>query len=121
MTKLGRIVQISGGKYAAERIAAGLNQQQLAERLGVTPGYVSKIERAMVKGVYLKHLTAMAEVLKVPISEAVRRLSADLPDPFKASVGEPVNESNGDDGKGKPPRRAKPAARRPAKPSGQSK
>jgi transcriptional regulator with XRE-family HTH domain len=122
MVKLGRIVYVSGEKYAAERIAAGLNQQGLAEKLGVTPGYISKIERSEVKGLYLKHIVAMAEVvMKVPLAEAVRRLSPDVPDPFKTVVGEPPDESGSGDGAGKRRRRVRRAARPQPKPPGPTK
>lgn len=123
MTKqLGRIVVVSGEKFAAARLAAGLNQQGLAAKLDITPGYVSKIENADKKGVYLKLVAAMAaDVMKVPLPEAVKRLTPDLHEPFKARVGDPPDgASNGDD-EGKRLRRVKRRAPRQPKPPDQSK
>lgn len=119
---LGRIVYVAGEKYAAARLAAGLNQQALAAMLDVTPGYVSKIERAEVKGVYLKHIAAMAEkVMKVPLVTAVERLAPDLPDPFKTVVGEPPDDASNGDGKGTRKPRAKRRAPHRPKPPGPAK
>ncbi len=72
-----------GENIAALRRAAGLTQEMLADRLGVTSQAVSKWERQLsCPDVSL--LPAMAEVFGVDINELFARAEADTPAPIDA-------------------------------------
>ena len=48
------------------RTAAGLSQRQLAKRVGVTPGYISKLEKAnKIDGLSFSMLINLSQALKV--------------------------------------------------------
>lgn len=56
-----------GLKIAYYRKLRGLTQEELAERVGVTPAYIGHLEAPNIaKGLSLDTLFTIAEVLKVP-------------------------------------------------------
>jgi transcriptional regulator with XRE-family HTH domain len=56
-----------GGKIRAFRLEAGLTQERLAERLGITFQQVQKYERGITK-VNLSKLQQLAVILNVPVT-----------------------------------------------------
>ena len=54
-----------GENVKRARVAAGLSQKQLAEKLGVTVMTVSRLERGVVKDVTIANLRRVAEALGV--------------------------------------------------------
>ena len=57
-----------GARVAEYRRAAGLTQEKLAEKVRVTPGTISRLERG-VSAPSLKTLAQIAEVLQVALPE----------------------------------------------------
>lgn len=53
------------------RLAAGISQEELADRAGLHRTYVSSVERAQ-RNVTLENIFALASALGVPPSELVR-------------------------------------------------
>lgn len=61
-----RYIQI-GLKIAYHRKLNGLTQEQLAERIGISPGYLSQVETAaFVQPISLKVLFAVADTFGIP-------------------------------------------------------
>lgn len=61
-----RFIEI-GLKIAYYRKLHGLTQEQLAEKIGISPGYLSQVETpTFVQPVSLKTLFAIADTLDVP-------------------------------------------------------
>ena len=56
--------QVDPGKLAAARTAAGLTQDQMAQRLGVTKAQVGNIERGFSK-IHVDHLPIWADACGV--------------------------------------------------------
>ncbi len=55
------------------RMLQGLNQEQLAERVGISPSYLSKIEHgAYPKNLSLTTLLLIAEALTIDICELIK-------------------------------------------------
>lgn len=70
------ISKLFGSAVRVRRIAAGLSQEELAERSGLHPTYISMVERG-VRNPTLDAAARMAKALKVSfhklIEEALRR------------------------------------------------
>lgn len=61
-----RFIEI-GLKIAYYRKLHGMTQEQLAEKAGISPGYLSQVETpGFVQPVSLKTLFAIADILEVP-------------------------------------------------------
>lgn len=59
-----------GLKIALYRRKNGMTQEQLAEEMGISPGYLSQVETSsVVQPVSLKTLFAAADILGVPPSK----------------------------------------------------
>lgn len=56
-----------GNRIKEKRKSAGLTQEQLAEKIGVTVGYVSQCERGISK-INLEKLSEICDVLKCDLS-----------------------------------------------------
>jgi ribosome-binding protein aMBF1 (putative translation factor) len=65
-----RIYQALGEAVRAERMKAGLSQEQLAERVNLTRNYIGHIERAEKK-VTLEVLAKLAKVFKCRVRDLV--------------------------------------------------
>lgn len=64
-----RFIEI-GLKIAYYRKMNGLTQEQLAEKIGISPGYLSQVETpTFVQPISLKTLFAVADTLDVPPSK----------------------------------------------------
>lgn len=64
-----RFIEI-GLKIAYYRKLNGLTQEQLAEKIGISPGYLSQVETpTFVQPISLKTLFAVADTLDVPPSK----------------------------------------------------
>lgn len=64
-----RFIEI-GLKIAYYRKMHGLTQEQLAEKIGISPGYLSQVETpTFVQPISLKTLFAVADTLEVPPSK----------------------------------------------------
>jgi transcriptional regulator with XRE-family HTH domain len=64
-----RYIQI-GLKIAYYRKLNGLTQEQLAEKINISPGYLSQVETPnFVQPVSLKTLFALADVFRIPPSK----------------------------------------------------
>ena len=61
-----------GGRLAKAREKRGISQRELAERVGVSAGYMSRVERGQVEGVPLKLIHACASELRESIEWLVR-------------------------------------------------
>ena len=59
--------KIIGGRIKAKRKAAGKTQEQLAEKLSVTVGYVSQVERGVTK-ISLDTLSEICSILNCDMS-----------------------------------------------------
>lgn len=60
-----RYIQI-GLKIAYYRKRNGLTQEQLAEKIGISPGYLSQIETpSVIQPISLKTLFAIADILNI--------------------------------------------------------
>ena len=55
-----------GGNVKQARLAAGLSQQELADKMGVSVMTVSRLERGAVKDVTIGMLRRVGEALGVP-------------------------------------------------------
>ena len=77
-------------QLAMMRTKAGVTQAEVAKRLGVTQGAVSKLENGYDDDVTVKHLRAYAEATKIQVSFAVglplNRTKA-IKLPIKATAG----------------------------------
>lgn len=63
-----RYIEI-GLKIAYYRKKNGMTQEQLAERIGISPGYLSQVETpSFVQPISLKTLFAMADTFHIPPS-----------------------------------------------------
>jgi len=62
---------IVGQNVKACRLAAGLSQEELAHRAGLTPSYVGQVERG-ARNVGIEALGAMADALSVPLTRLVQ-------------------------------------------------
>lgn len=61
-----RFIEI-GLKIAYYRKLRGLTQEQLAEKVGISPGYLSQVETpTFIQPVSLKTLFAIADTLEIP-------------------------------------------------------
>ena len=60
-----------GGRIRALRTGTGLTQEDLAERTGVNPAYLGRIERGEIN-VTIQTLTSIANGLKVSLFDIVR-------------------------------------------------
>lgn len=61
-----RFIEI-GLKIAYYRKLRGMTQEQLAEKVGISPGYLSQVETpGFIQPVSLKTLFAIADVLEIP-------------------------------------------------------
>ena len=69
---LGALLEIIGDNIRRWRVAAGLSQDALAERLEVDRGYVSQIENGRVN-LTMKMLWKFAIVLEVKASQLLHR------------------------------------------------
>jgi transcriptional regulator with XRE-family HTH domain len=65
-----------GARIRARREALGLSQAALAEKVGITPNYVSNLERGL-KLPTLDTLVAIAKAINVPSSELLGESRAD--------------------------------------------
>ena len=64
-----RYIEI-GLKIAYYRKKNGMTQEQLAERVGISPGYLSQVETpSFVQPISLKTLFAMADTFQIPPSK----------------------------------------------------
>ena len=64
-----RYIEI-GLKIAYYRKKNGMTQEQLAERVGISPGYLSQVETpSFVQPLSLKTLFAMADTFQIPPSK----------------------------------------------------
>lgn len=60
----------TGLKIAYYRKKNGMTQEQLAERVGISPGYLSQVETpSFVQPISLKTLFAMADTFQIPPSK----------------------------------------------------
>ena len=67
MTREEQWYEVIGLKIAYYRKLNGLTQEQLAEKSGISVGYLSQVEApGMARAISLKTLFAIAEVLGVP-------------------------------------------------------
>ncbi len=62
--------KLIGGRIKAERNRRGLTQENLAEKLDVSVGYVSQIERGVTK-ISLDTLAEISNVLKCDIAKLI--------------------------------------------------
>lgn len=68
ITNNARYIEI-GLKIAYYRKMNGLTQEQLAEKIGISPGYLSQVETpTFVQPISLKTLFAIADTLNIPPS-----------------------------------------------------
>ena len=72
------VLQRLGKRVRELRTERDLTQEQLADRAGITWGYVSAIERA-TKSATIETLTAIAKGLDVSLSELFLDVDQDLP------------------------------------------
>ena len=64
-----RYIEI-GLKIAYYRKKNGMTQEQFAERVGISPGYLSQVETpSFVQPISLKTLFAMADTFQIPPSK----------------------------------------------------
>ena len=64
-----RYIEI-GLKIAYYRKKNGMTQEQLTERVGISPGYLSQVETpSFVQPISLKTLFAMADTFQIPPSK----------------------------------------------------
>ena len=68
-----RLYQTLGETVRAERIKAGLSQEQLAEKANLTRNYIGQTERAE-KRITLETLARIARALRVRVSDLTRDL-----------------------------------------------
>ena len=68
-----RLADRAGGKIRSARIVAGLTQEQVAEAAGISPTYISDIERGRKVVVDVRKLVDLADAVGVPVGA----LSAD--------------------------------------------
>ena len=68
-----RYIEI-GLKIAYYRKKNGMTQEQLAERVGISPGYLSQVEtQSFVQPISLKTLFAMADTFQIPPSKLLEK------------------------------------------------
>lgn len=68
-----RYIEI-GLKIAYYRKKNGMTQEQLAERVGISPGYLSQVETpSFVQPISLKTLFAMADTFQIPPSKLLEK------------------------------------------------
>ena len=68
-----RYIEI-GLKIAYYRKKNGITQEQLAERVGISPGYLSQVETpSFVQPISLKTLFAMADTFQIPPSKLLEK------------------------------------------------
>lgn len=68
-----RYIEI-GLKIAYYRKKNGMTQEQLAERVGISPGYLSQVETpSFVQPISLKTLFAMADTFQIPPSKLLEQ------------------------------------------------
>ena len=61
-------------KIAYYRKKNGMTQEQLAERVGISPGYLSQVETpSFVQPISLKTLFAMADTFQIPPSKLLEK------------------------------------------------
>ena len=61
-----------GDNIKKYRVAAGLTQQQLAEKGGLSINFVSRVEGSDNQNISLKNLTKLANALEVPLTDLVK-------------------------------------------------
>jgi len=71
VSQVRNIYTIVGEAIRAERLKAGLSQEQLAEKSGLARNYIGNIERAEKK-VSLDTLVRVSRALKVNLEDIVR-------------------------------------------------
>ncbi|MEG2984107.1 MAG: helix-turn-helix transcriptional regulator [Peptostreptococcaceae bacterium] len=57
-------------KLKAERVLKGIKQMDMAQKLGITPQYLSRIESGKVD-IKLSTLKKIANILEVPVSDLI--------------------------------------------------
>lgn len=68
-----RYIEI-GLKIAYYRKKNGMTQEQLTERVGISPGYLSQVETpSFVQPISLKTLFAMADTFQIPPSKLLEK------------------------------------------------
>ena len=92
--KLGRYdaVEVGGWRLSAVRTERGLTQQELAEAVGVSRGYIGRIEVAEHSRVSRSVVQRLAEALKTTVAEltassGVRDSPLQAPDPLAPIMG----------------------------------
>ena len=73
MPTRSKISRILGEAVRAERIKAGLSQEQLAEKANLARNYIGNIERAEYK-VTIEALARIAKALNVQVSHLTRNI-----------------------------------------------
>lgn len=58
-----------GAAVRAHRIARGMTLKELAAAAGITPRWLSAVERGQAKRLTVEHLHRIAEAMGVPVSE----------------------------------------------------
>ena len=71
MPQQNKVSKILGETIRAERIKAGLSQEQLAEKADLARNYIGNIERAEYK-VTVEALARIARALKLSVSDLTR-------------------------------------------------
>ena len=71
MPQQNNVSKILGEAIRAERIKAGLSQEQLAEKADLARNYIGNIERAEYK-VTVEALARIARALKLSVSDLTR-------------------------------------------------
>ena len=62
-----KLSNVIGQRLSAYRTQQGLSQEQLAERAGISPGFLSQVEApGMAVGISLNTLFLIAEALDIP-------------------------------------------------------
>lgn len=57
-------------KLKSERVLKGIKQMDMAQKLGITPQYLSRIESGKVD-IKLSTLKKIANILEVPVSDLI--------------------------------------------------
>jgi transcriptional regulator with XRE-family HTH domain len=63
-----QVTRLLGQRVRAERHRIGLTQEQLAERVGLTPNFIAHLERGS-RGASLETIVTLARVFRVPVRE----------------------------------------------------
>lgn len=82
-----------GGRIKQKRKDRGMTQEQLAERLFVSVGYISNIERGTTK-INLTTLSDIADILDCDVSELIRQTSTGSKNYLSSELSEIIGGLN---------------------------